>query len=332
MRLKIMFFVSICLIVCSMGCGARQESMNGPEVADLTDGSDHSQQLERDLQQNQNGISMLGAEYDLLHPLPDPGEATPKNESTPPPSPSPSQPVPKRNQSQESGGRDSSSVHKELTIAELRKKYPTFFKLNGPRNVSAVSLTFDDAPDDRFTAQVLDVLKKYGVQATFFVVGNRAEKHPDVIQRMVKEGHIIANHSYDHPNALKISNKSFRNQILKTERILKNLTGKTIALYRPPYGNVNEEQINWLASQNYHMVNWNVDSLDWKGIDAEQVIANVFKDVGKGSIILQHSAGGVGSDLSGTVEALPRIIERLQASGLSIVSLSELLGIPHYKD
>lgn len=275
-------------------------------------------------------------EYRELHPLADPGEMLADHELIPAPSitdpahqkavDDPSQPA--GDPPQQSGD----AAPKKLSLAELAHKYPTYFKLSGPKSIASVSLTFDDAPDDHFTTQVLDILEEYGVKATFFVVGNRAIKHPEVIQRMIRDGHVIGSHSYNHPDALKLKDAAFREQITKTESIIKALTGKSMALYRPPYGNVSEEQLNWLASQKIHVVNWNVDSLDWKEIDADQIMANVFKDVGKGSIILQHSAGGEGADLSGTVQALPRIIERLQADGLSIVPLSELLSIPSYKE
>lgn len=215
-----------------------------------------------------------------------------------------------------------------LSLADLRKKYPSTFILNAPRAKREVALTFDDAPDAYFTPLVLDALKKEGVQATFFVVGNRAEAHPDIVKRMFDEGHLIGNHSYNHANLPKLNDHNFREQIMKTDHIIRQITGYTPPFFRPPYGNVNESQILWLASQHKKVVNWNVDSLDWKGLSAEQVAANILSHVHPGSIILQHSAGGKGEDLTGTVNALPEIISKLREDGIELVTLSNMLSIP----
>lgn len=218
-----------------------------------------------------------------------------------------------------------------LTLAELHSKYPSTFILNGPSSKRQAALTFDDAPDARFTPQVLDMLKKYNVKATFFVMGNRAEAHPDIVRRIVAEGHVVGNHSYNHPNLVKLSDAEFRDQVQRTQQIISRIAGYTPAVFRPPYGNVNEGQIQWLASQHLKIVNWNVDSLDWKGLDAKQVSTNVLAHTGPGSIILQHAAGGHGENLNGTVQALPAIIEKLQADGIELVTVPELLGIPAQK-
>lgn len=215
-----------------------------------------------------------------------------------------------------------------LSLADLRSKYRSTFLLNGPTTKREIALTFDDAPDADFTPKVLDVLKQEGVKATFFVVGNRVEKHPDVFKRMVEEGHMIGNHSYSHANLPKLNDADFRDQITRTDQIISQYTGYTPNIVRPPYGNISEGQIQWLASQHKKIVNWNVDSLDWKGLSAEQVRTNVLAQVGPGAIILQHAAGGTGEDLSGTVAALPDIIHKLKNDGVKLVTIPELLDLP----
>lgn len=227
------------------------------------------------------------------------------------------------------GGKEAETRESQpLTLAELHAKYPTYFVLNGSSAKRQVALTFDDAPDAWFTPQVLDVLKKYKVRATFFVMGVRAESHPDVVKRMIREGHEVGNHSYDHPNLPHQSDAAFHRQVERTSSIIRTLTGRSPHLFRPPYGNISEGQIQWLASQKYRVVNWNVDSLDWKGLSADQVSANVLAHVRPGSIVLQHAAGGEGENLAGTVGALPGIIEKLQGEGFQLVTVSELLGLP----
>ncbi len=215
-----------------------------------------------------------------------------------------------------------------MTLEQLRKKYPTFFLFNGPAGKRQVALTFDDAPDAKFTPQVLDMLKKYNVKATFFVVGNRAEAHPEIVKRIIREGHAIGNHSYNHANLPKLADANFRDQVLRTEKILKGITGSSAKMIRPPYGNISENQIKWLASQKFRIVNWNIDSLDWKGLNAEQVSTNILTHIKPGAIILQHSAGGHGEDLTGTVQSLPKVIQKLRSDGVRLVTIPQMFNLP----
>jgi len=215
-------------------------------------------------------------------------------------------------------------------LGELRRKYSETFIFRGPE-VKQIALTFDDGPDPRFTPQILDVLHRKGVKATFFVVGARAKKFPGLLRRMSHEGHLIGNHSYSHPNFRNRSIKQFQSEILRTEKIIQNVVGYRPQLIRPPYGEIKEEQVQWAKKNGYTLVNWNVDSQDWKGIDEKKVFSNVMSTAGPGSIILQHSGGGVGSDLTGTIQALPKIIDALQAQGYQFVDLSELLHTTKYR-
>ncbi|WP_018756258.1 polysaccharide deacetylase family protein [Paenibacillus terrigena] len=230
------------------------------------------------------------------------------------------------------GGAES-SVRKPqpLTLAELRAKYSSTFLLHGPTAPRRIALTFDDVPDDYFTPLILDTLKKLDIKATFFVVGNRAESHPEIVQRMINEGHVLGNHSYTHANLPKIADAAFQNEVLKTEHIIKKITGKTMLFIRPPYGNVSEDQIKWLASKHMKIINWNVDSLDWKGLSADQVRDNIMSHITSGAIVLQHGAGGVGEDLTGTIEALPSMVAELRAQNIEIVTIPELLHKPAYR-
>jgi len=215
-----------------------------------------------------------------------------------------------------------------MTLSDLRKKYRSTFLLSGPSDKRQVALTFDDAPDDNFTPKVLDVLKREGIRATFFVVGNRVEQHPEIVKRMIAEGHIIGNHSYDHPDFSKLTDAQFRDQIRRTDRIIRQYANYTPSFVRPPYGNITENQILWLASQHRKVINWNVDSLDWKNLSAEEVQTNVLAHIGPGSIVLQHAAGGKGEDLTGTIEALPHIIRKLRNDGVTFVTIPEMFGWP----
>lgn len=221
---------------------------------------------------------------------------------------------------------DSGSI-KPLSLADLRAKYPSTLIMKGRSSDGTVALTFDDAPDNHFTPMILDVLKKEGVRATFFVVGTRAKKHPEMMRRIVAEGHVIGNHSYNHANLPKLADAAFREQIIKTDAIIKQYTGYTPSYVRPPYGNISEEQLKWLASHHRKVVNWNVDSVDWKGLGVEEVCANVLPFTKAGSIILQHSGGGKGENLLGTVEALPHIIAAVREKGLAFATVAEMVPL-----
>lgn len=222
------------------------------------------------------------------------------------------------------------SGNESLTLNELRRKYAETFKFKGP-HIKQIALTFDDVPDPRFTPQVLDILNKNRVKATFFIVGNRAEKHPDLVRRIHREGHLIGNHSYNHPLFKNRDLSYFKDQILRTESIIFRLTGIKPKLIRPPYGEINEEQLKWAKRSGYKVVNWNVDSKDWKGLNKTEVKSNILSTVSPGSIVLQHAGGGVGADLSGTIQALPDIIHELRSRGYTFVDLNQLLHIKESK-
>lgn len=220
---------------------------------------------------------------------------------------------------------------KKLSLSQLVVKYPDTFKLRGSSQEKKVALTFDDGPDIRFTPKVLDALKANGVKATFFVLGSMASTHPDVIRRIVNEGHVIGNHSYSHENLPKLSADKFQNQIMSTESVLQGLIGYAPRLIRPPYGAINEEQVRWMADHHYLIVNWNVDSLDWKSLNSEQVLHNIMLQTKPGSIILQHSGGADSQDLTGTVQAIGPLISKLKAAGYTFVTVPELLHVTKSK-
>lgn len=228
------------------------------------------------------------------------------------------------NASRPAGSRRS----EELSLAELRAKYPKLFYLRGNPAKREIALTFDDAPDPRFTPQILDILKANGIKATFFIVGSRAEKNPELVRRMVREGHAIGGHSYDHPDFTRLSPARFQNQVEKTSAILTRLAGYRPNLIRPPYGEIREGQLLWLGDQGYYTINWSADSLDWRNLKSGPVYANVMKSVGPGIIVLQHAGGGVGEELGGTIQALPRIIRELKARSYKLVTVPDLLELP----
>jgi len=208
-------------------------------------------------------------------------------------------------------------------------QFPNEVILHGPA-VKEVALTFDDGPDDYWTPRVLDDLKELGVKATFFCVGQRVQANPEVFLRMIKEGHVVGNHSWNHANLSKIPLEQARDQIIRTMDEMQRVGGVRPHLLRPPYGALSEPLIHEATRLGQIIILWNVDSLDWNPISAEQVATNILSHTGPGAIILQHSAGGVGQSLQNTVDALPYVVHTLQKQGYAFRTVPELLKIPAY--
>lgn len=213
----------------------------------------------------------------------------------------------------------------------LQQKYPTTVVLRGSYTDKRVALTFDDGPDRRFTPQVLDKLKKYNAKATFFLMGSRAKALPEITRRISNEGHTIGNHTYWHPKLFKESIDRARWEVTETESALKEIIGYKPALFRAPYGGLNEGLVETFQKMNLSVVGWSVDSLDWMELNAEEVQKNVLSNVQPGSIILMHSGGHWTQDLSGMIKALDVIIPQLQKDGIEFVTVPELLNINERK-
>ncbi|MCY0892228.1 MAG: polysaccharide deacetylase family protein [Acidibacillus sp.] len=204
--------------------------------------------------------------------------------------------------------------------------YPHVFSYQGPPN-KRIALTFDDGPDQRYTPQILSILRKKGVHATFFVLGKNVKRYPNITRQITKEGHILGNHSYNHPSLTRVNHDQLLWEVKATEREITQLTGKRTRFVRPPYGNLDPTVLMSLGKMGYHVVNWSVDSNDWRSLTKAQVLANIIPHVRPGSIILQHCAsGGPQENLSGTVAALPSIIDTLRQKGYQFVTIQELFA------
>lgn len=198
----------------------------------------------------------------------------------------------------------------------------------GPRGT--VALTFDDGPHPVFTPQILDVLKEKRVEATFFVVGKHVEKYPEVAQRIVKEGHDIANHTYAHRDLAPTTRRVVLNQINKTEKAIYNATGIKTTLFRPPRGIYSNAVRKLLIKKGYKVILWTVSTLDWRLLSPKRMLCRVKVYIRDGGIILFHDSGALlrkeGASREKTVEALSLIIDYLRYErGLEIIPISEML-------
>jgi len=190
-----------------------------------------------------------------------------------------------------------------------------------------VALTFDDGPDPLFTPRLLEILRREGVTATFFVIASRAAAHPDLVRQMLAEGHEVGNHTLSHARLTDLSEVMVRHEILEAQRILETITGERVRLFRPPYGRINESIFQVVQEEaGLTTVMWSVDSRDWEGISARAIREKVLSNTRPGSIILMHCAGGVSEDFTSTLEALPSILEALRSLGYRPVTLGKALG------
>jgi peptidoglycan/xylan/chitin deacetylase (PgdA/CDA1 family) len=213
-------------------------------------------------------------------------------------------------------------------IVQLAKNHPNVMYINGQPTESNVSLTFDDGPDSSITPRVLDILKSNGIKANFFFVGAQISYFPNIVKRAYDEGHLILNHSWDHPYFTQISTKRIRDEIILTENRIKDIIGKRPALIRPPYGATDEKVLTAISGTNNKIVIWSIDSMDWvRNVDKQTIIKNILNNVRPGDIVLMHSSVGHKID----IEALPEIINGLRRKGYKIVDLSVLLKINPYK-
>ena len=201
-------------------------------------------------------------------------------------------------------------------VSASSRRLPVY---NVKRDNKAVSLTFDAAWGNEDTQELIDILNRYGVKATFFLVGQWVDKYPESVQALYDAGMEIGNHSNEHPHMASLSAKQIRDEIAACSEKIENVTGEAPTLFRCPYGEYNDTVIETVDDMDMTAIQWNVDSLDWKGIRADEILSRVKNGVVPGSIILFHNAA------EHTPEALADIIEYLLAEGYEIVPVSELL-------
>jgi len=177
-----------------------------------------------------------------------------------------------------------------------------------------VAITFDDGPS-KYTDKILDLLEQNHANATFFVLGNKVKIYSDTINKSIRLGNEIGNHSYNHKWLTSLSKDEFNNQIDKTNNLIKEISGYDCRLLRPTYGSINKKIRN---NTNMDIVLWTVDSNDWKIKNAEKIAANVLRDIGDGDIVLFHDTH------ERTFKALEIIIPKLIEEGYQLVTVSEL--------
>lgn len=192
-----------------------------------------------------------------------------------------------------------------------------------------VALTFDDGPDATMTPRILDVLKKYDIKATFFLIGYKAERNPEIVRRVFEEGHVIGNHTYSHKGIFPLSGKnSVEYESQKCDDIIVKIIGKKTKLFRPPFGVTNPIIADVVRMMNHTTIGWSIRSLDtMKRRRREQVCDKVIRRLHDGAIILLHDRCNDADVL------LEKIIKQIYEKGYNIKPLDEMLKIENvYED
>lgn len=189
-----------------------------------------------------------------------------------------------------------------------------------------VALSFDAAWGNEDTQKILEILKKNDIRVTFFMTGGWVEAYPDDVKAIYEAGHELGNHSENHKKMSELSAEECKKEIMLVHDKVKKLTGADMRVFRPPYGDYNDNLINVVKDCDYNAIQWDVDSLDWKDYGVNSILNTVLnhKHLGNGSIILCHNGAKY------TAEALEALVKGLKEKGYTLVTMSELIYEDNY--
>lgn len=206
---------------------------------------------------------------------------------------------------------------KQQPVGEVTKalKYPEKAATTSTRGV--VAITFDDGPNPKTTPQILETLKKHQVKVTFFLLGERAAKYPDLVKRISAEGHDLGNHTYNHTRLSTLSKKDIEREIVDTQNIIKKISEKNPVLFRPPYGTINDDVISITRKHGLKIVLWSVDPQEYDSQSTKERVMKVIEEtIRPNSIILSHDTK------EQTMKILPELLQFLKKNNYTIVPVS----------
>lgn len=183
-------------------------------------------------------------------------------------------------------------------------------------DVKKIAITFDDGPHPYYTEQLLKGLNERNAKATFFITGKNVEAYPEIVKKIYDNGHLIGNHTYNHTQLTSKNRESFKQEIIKTNEVIREVTGEDTIYIRPPYGSWNKE---FEKELNMFPVLWTIDPLDWCSSDVSCIVKNVCAKVEENDIILMHD------QYKTTVTAALKIVDKLMEEGYEFVTVDELL-------
>lgn len=186
-----------------------------------------------------------------------------------------------------------------------------------------IALTFDDGPHPGRTPEILDILERYNIKATFFLIGENVEYYPDIVKREIASGHEVGNHTYSHATLNQLTEVEIEEEILKFENALFKLTDYPLYLIRPPCGVLGENLKSTVGKSNYKIILWSIDTRDWAHTSVDDICNNIISNAKSGDIILMHDYI---TGTSPTPKVLEKIIPILLEDGFEFVTVSELLN------
>jgi len=185
-----------------------------------------------------------------------------------------------------------------------------------------IAITFDDGPVVPNTPRLLDMLAARGIKATFFTVGYNVQRNPNIVRRIVADGHEIANHTWTHGKLSSMSDSGVRSELQRSHEALTGITGTAPRMYRPPYGAITARQKQWIMSEfGYPTILWSVDPQDWKTRSASMTRSRILNETRPGSIILVHDIH------ASSIDAMPGTLDGLLAKGFRFVTVSQLINL-----
>ena len=208
---------------------------------------------------------------------------------------------------------------KYVSSASIQRKLPIYSVQTDEKKIA---ITFDAAWTNQDTDELIKILKKHNAKATFFIVGDWAEKFPESVKAFYNAGHTIANHSDTHKAFSKCSREEIHEEIVNCNKKLETITGDKATLLRVPSGDYTDQSIEVANNLEMYTIQWNVDSLDYTGLSVDEIVQRVLSRTENGSIVLFHNG------VENTAEALDTILTELSAQGYSFVSVNDLI----YKD
>lgn len=212
------------------------------------------------------------------------------------------------------------------TNNDIGRDYEDIIIKKGNEDEKIIALTFDDGPDEVFTPQVLDILKKNDVKATFFLVGENLKQNKEIVKRQFEEGHEIGNHTYTHINVAKSGYDKVYEEITKTQEEIKEIIGVEPKLFRPPYRAMSRHMCDIVKNKNMNIILWsNLDPRDWSNPGVYSIVNTIESKVGNGNIILLHDYNNLRNSKSQTIQALESVIPYLKEQGYKFVTISELI-------